>query len=163
GRRWRCCGRLPPHRAQPPPPCAPGRRTSTPKTWPRPTGLAAPPCSTCPTRKPATQLIPPRAQAAMLRKAAARTAGRGSAWRAALAATDSLPKGINPHTYFQDVLNHDMPWTPTRHEQREGRVDRFGQRAHVVRAVTLYGTDNGIDGIVLDVLLRKHEQIRKAL
>jgi hypothetical protein len=27
----------------------------------------------------------------------------------------------------------------------------------------LYGTDNGIDGIVLDVLLRKHEQIRKAL
>ncbi len=29
--------------------------------------------------------------------------------------------------------------------------------------MTLYGTDNGIDGIVLDVLLRKHEQIRKAL
>ena len=27
----------------------------------------------------------------------------------------------------------------------------------------LYGTDNGIDGIVLDVLLRKHEKIRKAL
>ena len=27
----------------------------------------------------------------------------------------------------------------------------------------MYGTDNGIDGIVLDVLLRKHEQIRKAL
>src|SRR5438552_18283945 len=26
----------------------------------------------------------------------------------------------------------------------------------------LYGADNGIDGIVLDVLLRKHEQIRKA-
>jgi hypothetical protein len=33
----------------------------------------------------------------------------------------------------------------------------------VVRAVTIYGTDNGIDGVVLGVLLRKHEQIRKAL
>ena len=32
-----------------------------------------------------------------------------------------------------------------------------------MRAVTIYGADNGIDGIVLDVLLRKHEQIRKAL
>ncbi len=31
-----------------------------------------------------------------------------------------------------------------------------------VRAVTLYGRDNQIDGIVLDVLLRKHEAIRKA-
>ncbi len=30
-------------------------------------------------------------------------------------------------------------------------------------AATIYGTDNGIDGIVLDVLLRKHEQIRRAL
>jgi hypothetical protein len=29
--------------------------------------------------------------------------------------------------------------------------------------VTIYGADNGIDGIVLDVLLRKHEQIRRAL
>lgn len=41
-------------------------------------------------------------------------------------------------------------------------MDRFGQRANTVRAVTLYGRDNQIDGIVLDVLLRKHEAIRKA-
>src|SRR5512142_619884 len=37
----------------------------------------------------------------------------------------------------------------THHEQREGRVDRFGQRRDTVRAVTLYGRDNSIDGIVL--------------
>jgi hypothetical protein len=43
---------------------------------------------------------------------------------------------------------------PTRHEQREGRVDRFGQRATKVRAVTIYGTDNRIDEIVLRVPLR---------
>ncbi|HEY3649010.1 MAG TPA: hypothetical protein VGL33_13635, partial [Streptosporangiaceae bacterium] len=32
------------------------------------------------------------------------------------------------------------------------RADRFGQQARIVRAVMLYGADNGIDGIVLDVL-----------
>ncbi len=41
------------------------------------------------------------------------------------------------------------------------RVDRFGQRRDVVRAVTLYGTDNYIDGIVLDVLIKKHREITR--
>ena len=80
-----------------------------------------------------------------------------------LVATDCLSEGVNLQEHFQAVVHYDLAWNPTRHEQREGRVDRFGQRATIVRAVTLYGTDNGIDGIVLDVLLRKHEQIRKAL
>ena len=80
-----------------------------------------------------------------------------------LVATDCLSEGVNLQEHFQAVVHYDLAWNPTRHEQREGRVDRFGQRARTVRAVMLYGADNGIDGIVLDVLLRKHEQIRKAL
>ena len=36
-------------------------------------------------------------------------------------------------------------------------------RATEVRILTYYGTDNQIDGIVLDVLLRKHQKIRNAL
>ena len=52
---------------------------------------------------------------------------------------------------------------PTRLEQREGRVDRFGQQAPEVRVVTFYGADNQIDQTVHDVLLRKHVAIRKAL
>ncbi len=47
-------------------------------------------------------------------------------------------------------------------QQREGRVDRFGQRAPVVRSVLLYSQDSAIDGAVLDVILRKAEAIRKA-
>ena len=78
-------------------------------------------------------------------------------------ATDCLSEGVNLQEHFQAVVHYDLAWNPTRHEQREGRVDRFGQRYREVRAVTIYGADNGIDGIVLDVLLRKHEQIRKAL
>jgi superfamily II DNA or RNA helicase len=83
--------------------------------------------------------------------------------RPVLVATDCLSEGVNLQRHFQAVVHYDLAWNPTRHEQREGRVDRFGQLAPTVRAVTLYGIDNTIDGIVLNVLLRKHEQIRKAL
>jgi superfamily II DNA or RNA helicase len=83
--------------------------------------------------------------------------------RPVLVATDCLSEGVNLQDNFQAVVHYDLAWNPTRHEQREGRVDRFGQTYREVRAVTIYGADNGIDGIVLDVLLRKHEQIRKAL
>ncbi|RZL83055.1 MAG: helicase [Rhodococcus sp. (in: high G+C Gram-positive bacteria)] len=77
-----------------------------------------------------------------------------------LVATDCLSEGVNLQDGFTAVVHYDLAWNPTRHEQREGRVDRFGQRAEVVRAVTYYGVDNGIDGVVLDVLIRRHERIR---
>ena len=80
-----------------------------------------------------------------------------------LVATDCLSEGVNLQEDFQAVVHYDLAWNPTRHEQREGRVDRFGQPSDVVRALLLYGEDTGIDGIILDVLLRKHEAIRKDL
>lgn len=82
--------------------------------------------------------------------------------RHVLVATDCLSEGVNLQEHFQAVIHYDLAWNPTRHEQREGRVDRFGQPREVVRAVTIYGVDNQIDGIVLDVLLRKHQAISKA-
>lgn len=80
-----------------------------------------------------------------------------------LVATDCLSEGINLQQDFQAVIHYDLAWNPTRHEQREGRVDRFGQPREIVRAVTMYGADNGIDGIIMDVLIRKHESIRRDL
>ena len=82
--------------------------------------------------------------------------------RHVLVATDCLSEGVNLQEYFQAVVHYDLAWNPTRHEQREGRVDRFGQQRDVVRAVTIYGEDNGIDQIVLDVLIRKFKAIRAA-
>ncbi|MEW6155386.1 MAG: helicase-related protein [Actinomycetota bacterium] len=84
------------------------------------------------------------------------------AGRHVLVATDCLSEGVNLQEHFGAVVHYDLAWNPTRHEQREGRVDRFGQRRDVVRAVTIYGRDNRIDGIVLDVLIRKHRAIRAA-
>ncbi len=79
-----------------------------------------------------------------------------------LIATDCLSEGINLQEYFTAVLHYDLPWNPNRLEQREGRVDRFGQTATEVKAFLLYGKDNPIDGVVLDVILRKVREIRKA-
>lgn len=80
-----------------------------------------------------------------------------------LVCTDCLSEGINLQDHFDAVVHYDLSWNPTRHEQREGRVDRFGQRAPTVRVLTYYGVDNQIDGVVLDVLLRKHKTIRSSL
>lgn len=80
-----------------------------------------------------------------------------------LVATDCLSEGINLQHLFTAVVHYDLAWNPTRHEQREGRVDRFGQRAIEVRCAMLYGQDNPVDGFVLNVILRKGEAIQKEL
>ncbi|WP_096777586.1 helicase-related protein [Thiomicrospira microaerophila] len=80
-----------------------------------------------------------------------------------LVATDCLSEGINLQHAFNAVIHYDLAWNPTRHEQREGRVDRFGQTAEEVRCTMLYGQDNPVDGFVLKVILRKGEAIEKEL
>lgn len=79
-----------------------------------------------------------------------------------LVATDCLSEGINLQQLFDTVVHYDLSWNPTRHQQREGRVDRFGQPAELVRSIMMFSPDSAIDGAVLDVILRKAEEIRKA-
>ena len=79
-----------------------------------------------------------------------------------LVATDCLSEGINLQQLFDTVIHYDLSWNPTRHQQREGRVDRFGQPADLVRTVMMFSPDSAIDGAVLEVILRKAEEIRKA-
>jgi superfamily II DNA or RNA helicase len=79
-----------------------------------------------------------------------------------LVATDCLSEGINLQSLFDTVIHYDLSWNPTRHQQREGRVDRFGQQAPLVRSVMMYGDNSAIDGAVLSVILRKAEEIQKA-
>jgi len=79
-----------------------------------------------------------------------------------LVATDCLSEGINLQQLFDTVIHYDLSWNPTRHQQREGRVDRFGQPAELVRSIMMFSPDSAIDGAVLEVILRKAEEIRKA-
>jgi superfamily II DNA or RNA helicase len=90
-----------------------------------------------------------------------RISAMGEAPLRVLIATDCLSEGINLQDLFSAVLHYDLPWNPNRLEQREGRVDRFGQTAPVVRATLLYGR-NPVDGIVLDVILKKIREIRRS-
>lgn len=86
----------------------------------------------------------------------------GDSSQRVLVATDCLSEGINLQDLFTAVLHYDLPWNPNRLEQREGRVDRFGQTASMVKTFLLYGNNNPIDGVVLKILLRKVREIRKS-
>ncbi len=80
-----------------------------------------------------------------------------------MVATDCLSEGVNLQEHFSAVIHYDLPWNPNRLEQREGRVDRYGQTTKKVKCIVLYGQDNPIDGAVLDVLIRKANKIHRAL
>lgn len=80
-----------------------------------------------------------------------------------LVATDCLSEGINLQQGFTAVVHYDLAWNPTRHEQREGRVDRFGQQAPEVRCAMIYCENNTMDQLINNVLIQKDRNIQKAL
>lgn len=80
-----------------------------------------------------------------------------------LVATDCLSEGVNLQRFFNAVIHYDLTWNPTRHEQREGRADRFGQGSKIVRTLMLYGENNPVDGAVLRVIIHKAERIKREL
>ena len=80
-----------------------------------------------------------------------------------MVATDCLSEGVNLQEHFTAVVHYDLPWNPNRLEQREGRIDRYGQTATSVKCILLYGQDNPVDGAVLDVLIRKAVKIHRQL
>ncbi|WP_030674139.1 DEAD/DEAH box helicase [Streptomyces cellulosae] len=112
-----------------------------------------------------TGTLSPQQRLDRIEQLAAEAAENGDdpAARRVLIATDCLSEGVNLQHHFDAVVHYDLAWNPTRHDQREGRVDRYGQKRDQVRVITMYGEDNGIDGKVLEVLFKKHRQIKKDL
>jgi superfamily II DNA or RNA helicase len=53
-----------------------------------------------------------------------------------MAATDAACEGLNLQT-LGTLINVDLPWNPTRLEQRIGRIKRFGQRRETVDMLNL--------------------------
>ncbi|MFF8710639.1 DEAD/DEAH box helicase [Streptomyces sp. NPDC015184] len=112
-----------------------------------------------------TGTLSPQQRLERIEQLAAETAEEAGdpAVRRVLIATDCLSEGVNLQHHFDAVVHYDLAWNPTRHDQREGRVDRYGQKRDQVRVITMFGEDNGIDGKVLEVLFMKHRQIMKDL
>jgi superfamily II DNA or RNA helicase len=92
-----------------------------------------------------------------------RLAELAAAPRRVLVSTDCLSEGINLQQHFTAAVHYDLPWNPNKLEQREGRIDRYGQTAPVVKCILLCGENNLIDVAVLEVLIRKAVTIHKTL
>jgi superfamily II DNA/RNA helicase len=45
-----------------------------------------------------------------------------------LISTDSLAEGLNLHQHCFHLIHLDLPYNPNRLEQRNGRIDRYGQQ-----------------------------------
>ena len=86
-----------------------------------------------------------------------------------LVATDCLSEGINLQDKFNAILHYDLPWNPNRLEQREGRVDRYGQpgwidkngnHQNTIDVKVLFGEDNPMDVVVLKIIIQKIQRIQ---
>jgi len=81
-------------------------------------------------------------------------------------ATEAAGEGINLQ-FCHLMINYDMPWNPTRLEQRLGRIHRIGQERDCY-AFNFVATESEegqpiIEGLILHRLLEKLEQMNQAL
>ncbi len=78
-----------------------------------------------------------------------------------LVATDAASEGLNLHRTARYLLHYDCPWNPSRLEQRNGRLDRYGQGRDVT--VHHFVSDTDPDLRFLDHVIRKADEIREDL
>jgi SNF2 family DNA or RNA helicase len=50
-----------------------------------------------------------------------------------LLATDAASEGLDLQNHCADLIHYEIPWNPNRLEQRNGRIDRHGQKSNQVR------------------------------
>ena len=80
---------------------------------------------------------------------------------AILLATDAASEGLNFQQGCWTIIHNELPWNPNRLEQRNGRVDRWGQ-AHDVEVYNLVFSDT-LEGHILTTLETKLQRIRAEL
>ncbi|WP_017304021.1 DISARM system SNF2-like helicase DrmD [Spirulina subsalsa] len=56
-----------------------------------------------------------------------------------LLATDAASEGLDLQNYCSRLIHYEIPWNPNRMEQRNGRIDRHGQRANAVKIYHFVG------------------------
>ena len=78
-----------------------------------------------------------------------------------LVATDAASEGLNLHRTARYLLHYDCPWNPSRLEQRNGRIDRYGQARDVT--VHHFASSADADLSFLEHVIRKAGEIREDL
>src|SRR5262249_52805047 len=79
-----------------------------------------------------------------------------------LIATEAAREGVNLQNHCEDLFHFDLPWNPSRLEQRNGRIDRKLQRAPEVRCYYFVYAQRETDR-VLEVLVERTHTIQKEL
>ncbi|MGM9998847.1 MAG: SNF2-related protein [Candidatus Bruticola sp.] len=81
-----------------------------------------------------------------------------------LVATDVASEGLNLHYFCHRLIHFDIPWSLMIFQQRNGRIDRYGQEERPdICYLTIKSQNERIKGDmrVLDILMRKEEQAYK--
>ena len=79
-----------------------------------------------------------------------------------LVATDAAREGVNLQNHCADLFHFDIPWNPSKMEQRNGRIDRTLQRSPVVRC-HYFVIHQRAEDRVLDVIVKKAAVIHEEL
>lgn len=79
-----------------------------------------------------------------------------------LLATDLAAEGLNLQFAAHKVIHFDIPWNPSRLEQRNGRVDRYAQPKKVVHCLHFLA-QNSSDHQILKQAILKMKKIREDL
>ena len=78
-----------------------------------------------------------------------------------LLATDAASEGINMQEECRWVIHYDVPWSPSKLQQRNGRVSRYGQRRDV--SVFYFRCDQEEDLTFLLKVAKKVDQVKEDL
>ena len=79
-----------------------------------------------------------------------------------LLATDAISEGIDLQNYCKNLIHWEIPWNPNRMEQRNGRIDRHGQKSSIVY-VWHFVLNNNEDSKFLQTIIDKVETMRQDL
>ncbi len=81
-----------------------------------------------------------------------------------LVASDVASEGINLHYLSHRLIHFDIPWSLMVFQQRNGRIDRYGQKETPDIRYMLIGSDNEKihgDARIMEILVQKEEQAYK--
>ncbi|MEI8196740.1 MAG: C-terminal helicase domain-containing protein, partial [Phycisphaerae bacterium] len=78
-----------------------------------------------------------------------------------LLATDAASEGINMQASCRWIVHYDIPWSPSKLQQRNGRVSRYGQERDV--SIHYFHCDEEEDQQFLFYVAQKVEQVRNDL
>ncbi|WP_315852806.1 DEAD/DEAH box helicase [Pseudomonas tumuqii] len=91
--------------------------------------------------------------------------GTGTSPMRLLLATDVASEGVNLHHQCHHIIHYDLPWSIITLIQRNGRIDRFGQKHSPVIRYLMVETREGLlegDSEIFGRLVRKVEEINRS-